>query len=104
MKIFDVAAVQSLVSGLGFESNEEFLIGALEVSGAGMLMVRKFASVGAVIACFIFSGAVGAHVTVLGFEGEMGLLFSAAMLGLAFSSYLAWSLRKELPVFGRMLS
>jgi uncharacterized membrane protein YphA (DoxX/SURF4 family) len=90
---------------LGMEPFGRFIIGALELSAALMLMSRAFAAVGSLLALGTMMGAAIAHATVLGLhvQGDGGL--HVLLLALVVSSSVPVLLlkRRELPLVGRTL-
>lgn len=101
-KIEGLEGVSELLEGLGLENSQDTYMGLFELSGAALILFRKLAAIGSVICSLILGGAVSGHINVLGFEGEMGVLFAFAMLGFCLSTYVAWELRKEIPIAGKI--
>lgn len=61
----------ALFTSLGMEPNGRILIGVLELVAAILLLVPISFPWGIVLAWGIFSGALIAHITKLGFSGDM---------------------------------
>jgi len=100
----DLIASQEVVTAknlLGLESNTAVFLAIGQVLGGGMLFYRRLAAIGALFCAIVLSGAIPAHFLDLGFEDEMGLLFAVSFIGFLISSWLALTLRKELPFLGR---
>lgn len=100
----DLVSSQEIVTArnwFGLESDAAFLLAVTQVVGGGMLFFRKLAAIGALFCAFVLGGAIPAHLFDLGFQGEMGVLFTVSMVGFLISTWIAFSLRKEVPVVGR---
>jgi len=93
--------VETARSWLGLESDTALFLAAGQVAGGGMLFFRKLAAAGALFCALVLGGAIPVHYFDLGFEGEMGVLFSISFVGFLLSSWVALTLRKELPLVGR---
>lgn len=80
--------------------------GVAELIAAVLLVSGRFASIGAVIALGVISGAILSHLTRLGIvvQNDGGLLFSLAILVFVCSGVVAWIRRGQLPVVGPMLA
>ena len=100
----DVMSSQEVMTArnwFGLENDAALALTLGQILGGGMLFFRKLAAAGALFCAFVLGGAIPAHLFDLGFEGEMGILFAISMLGLLVSSWIAFSLRDEIPVIGR---
>lgn len=71
-----------LFTKLGVEPYGRYLAGIMELFTIILLLFHKTAWLGAILGLFTMSGAIIAHLTVLGIEsnGDGGLLFSLAVI------------------------
>ena len=76
--------------------------GVAELVCAVLLLVPRTAALGALLSLGVISGALLAHLFVLGIEveGDGGLLFGLALSVFACSLVVAWIRRADVPVFG----
>ena len=95
-----------IFSKLGMEPWGRIGSGVAELAAAILLLVPATASVGALLALGVISGALVAHLTKLGIEvqGDGGLLFGLACVVFAGSAIVLFLRRHELPVIGARLS
>lgn len=70
-----------IFSTLGLEPIGRIGIGMLELIAAGLLIYKRLAWAGAILAWGLMSGAIFSHLTSLGIEvqGDGGLLFALAL-------------------------
>ncbi|MEM8963318.1 MAG: DoxX family protein [Acidobacteriota bacterium] len=87
---------------LGLEPHGRILIGVAELVAVVLLVVPRTVPVGAALSAGLMVGALGAHVTKLGFEGDMGSLAALGAVALAASLGLLLMHRRRLPVVGGM--
>jgi len=80
--------------------------GVVELVATILLLVPGTASIGAVIALGVISGAIVSHLTLLGIEvkGDGGLLFGLAVAVFLMSLTILVLRRHELPVVGPRLA
>ena len=64
---------------LGMEPTGRLLIGSLELLAVILLLIRHSVAWGALLAWGLMSGAIVAHFTTLGWEGDRGVLGSLAV-------------------------
>lgn len=71
-----------------------------------LLLVPRTAALGALLALGVISGALLAHLFVLGIDvqGDGGLLFGLAVAVFVLSLVVAWVRRADVPVFGCKLA
>ena len=88
---------------LGVEPWGRIASGIAELVAAFLILWPRTTGAGAVLALGVISGAIMAHLTILGIEveGDGGLLFFLALLVFAGSAVLMWVHRREIPVVGR---
>jgi hypothetical protein len=91
---------------LGVEPWGRLLAGTLELVAVVLLLVPRWAGLGAVLAVGLMLGALGAHLTVLGIavQGDGGLLFALALITLACAATVAIIRRRTLPIVGPRLA
>jgi putative oxidoreductase len=88
---------------LGVEPWGRLASGVAELVAAALILWPRTTGLGAVLAFGVISGAILAHLTILGIEveGDGGLLFFLALVVFAGSAVLAWLHRREIPVAGK---
>lgn len=94
-----------IFSTLGVEPWGRLASGALELVAAILLLVPTTVAKGAVLSLGVISGALLAHIFVLGVEvqGDGGLLCLLAIVVFLCSAALAWMHRNELRAWMEML-
>ncbi len=89
---------------LGVEPWGRIATGLAELAASILLLIPRTASVGAVLALGIVSGAILSHLAVLGIAieevGDGGELFALALVVLVSSAVVAFIRRRELPILG----
>ncbi|MGF1450760.1 MAG: DoxX family protein [Opitutales bacterium] len=98
-KFTDAPETVELFGQLGMGAFGYKLIGALELIACVLLLIPSSIAWGALLAWGLMSGAILAHVTRLGFEGEAGVLGSLAIAAWALSIFIMWVHRKSVPFF-----
>lgn len=93
----------ALFSELGVEPFGRIGLGIGELVAAILILVPATRAIGAVVVVGMMVGALGAHATVLGFEGDRGSLAAMAVVALVCSAAVAWAKRAKLPVVGKLL-
>ena len=78
------------------------LIGFLELIACILLLIPSSVAWGALLAWGLMSGALMAHITKIGFEGEMGVLAGMAAIAWIFSILIMYIHRAKLPVMGTL--
>lgn len=88
---------------LGAEPWGRIASGVAELVVAALILWPRTTGIGAVGSLGIISGAIVAHLTMLGIEvqGDDGTLFYLALLVFAGSAVLVWLHRREIPVVGK---
>jgi len=78
----------------------------VEFVAAVLLLSPRRAALGALVACGVMVGAIGAHLTRLGIEvqADGGLLFGLACAVFSCSALVLWLRRAELPIVGQRLA
>ena len=91
-----------IFSALGAEPWGRIGSGVVELIASVLLLVPSTASLGAVIALGVMSGAILSHLLVLGVavKGDGGLLFGLALIVFASSATVLAIRRAQLPVVG----
>ncbi len=91
-----------IFSALGAEPVGRIGSGAAELIVAILLLLPRTAALGGVFSLGLISGALGAHLFVLGIEvqGDGGLLFGLAAIIAVLSALVIWLHRRELPLIG----
>ena len=91
-----------LFTKLEMEPSGRYLIGALELIAAVLLLIPASVVYGAVLCLGLMAGAVMGHVTKLGFEGQMGVMAGMAVAAVLFSLVILFLRRAQLPIVHRM--
>ena len=84
---------------VGLEPYGRIGIGIIELIASILLLIRKTAWAGALVALGVMSGAIITHLTNLGIDikGDGGLLFAMAILTFLLSATLAFIYKKDIP-------
>ena len=86
----------TIFSQLGIEPWGRIGTGLAELVAAVLLLIPRTTVTGAVLTVLLMAGALGSHVTHLGFAGDMGSLAALAFISLACSLAVAVRFREEL--------
>lgn len=92
-----------IFSTLGLEPAGRIGSGVAELIASILLLTPWTATLGAVLALGVMSGAIVSHLTILGIEvqGDGGLLFALAVIVFLSSAIVLFLRRAELPYVGR---
>ena len=92
-----------IFSTLGLEPVGRIGSGIAELIASILLLTPWTATLGAVLALGVMSGAIVSHLTVLGIEvqGDGGLLFALAIIVFVSSAIVLFLRRAEVPYVGR---
>lgn len=102
MKFTGDAGAVTLFTNLDMEPGGRILIGVIEVISVALLLSPRLSGWGALLCLGVMTGAVIAHVTVVGFGGPLGTLFAMAIIsGLALVTLL-YRLRHQVPFIKSM--
>ena len=101
-KLSDNPQAIELFTKLDMEPNGRYLIGALELIAALLLLIPASVVYGAGLSLGLMAGAVIGHVSKLGFEGKMGMLAGMAVGAILFCLVILFIRRKQLPIVHRM--
>ncbi len=90
---------------VGFGPYGRVGIGILELIASILLIIRKTAWLGALIALGVLLGAVMMHLTILGIEIEKdgGVLFATALVTAMLSAVVFYFHRDQIPLIGKHL-
>ena len=97
-KFSDAPETVELFSQLGMGAFGYKLIGALELFACIMLLIPASVASGALLGWGLMTGAILAHVTKIGFAGEMGVLGSLAIVAWLLCIFIMLINRAHLPV------
>jgi putative oxidoreductase len=88
-----------IFSTLGVEPWGRYASGGIEVIAIVLLVIPRYASLGALLSLATFSGAILSHLTKLGIEvkGDGGLLFGLAVAGFTSCLAILFIRRREIP-------
>jgi putative oxidoreductase len=81
-----------IFSTIGMEPWGRWVVGTLELVAGTLLLIPGTAGLGALLAAGLMGGAIGMHLTILGFEvqNDDGYLFFLALTVLAASAIVLW--------------
>ncbi|MGK0176265.1 MAG: putative membrane protein YphA (DoxX/SURF4 family) [Lentimonas sp.] len=97
-KFTDAPETVELFSQLGMGAVGYKLIGTLELLACILLLIPSSVAFGALLAWGLMTGAILAHVTKIGFEGEAGILGSMAIIAWVLSIFIMYIHRASLPL------
>ena len=88
---------------VGLEPFGRIGIGIAELIAGVLLLFRKTAWAGSLLALGIIGGAIMMHLTQLGIEinGDGGVLFSTAVVTFILSAIILLIYRKDIPIIGK---
>ncbi len=86
-----------LFTELGMEPTGRYLIGVIEGMAAIFLFTHRLAATGGVLALGTMLGALLAHLSILGFNGENAAMWSTVMIS---SLIVTIARRRHLPLIG----
>jgi uncharacterized membrane protein YphA (DoxX/SURF4 family) len=95
-----------IFSRLGLEPWGRYATGTAELIASILLLIECRAWLGALLALGIISGAIVAHLTVLGIvvKDDGGLLFGLAVAVFVASAVVVFLHRRQIPVLSRLLA
>ncbi|WP_082274988.1 DoxX family membrane protein [Leptospira interrogans] len=67
-------------AALDAEPFGRYVVGFFELGVVFLLLIPRTSWLGAMIATVIMVGAIGSHISILGFQGEMGISFVLAFV------------------------
>ena len=102
MKLTGAAGAVKLFTNLEMEPGGRILIGVIEVISVALLLSPRLSGWGALLCLGVMAGAVLAHVTVIGFDGPLAMLFTMALVSGAASTALLYRLRHQVPFIKSM--
>src|SRR3974390_3462743 len=91
---------------VGLESWGRIGSGVVELIAALLILSPRLTWLGSVLAIGVMAGAIVSHLTVLGIEvqGDKGIVFALAVVGLAAAPINLFLHRTEIPLIGRKLA
>ena len=104
MKLSGAEGASKLFTALEMEPGGRILIGVIEAVCIVLLLSPRISAWGAVLCLGVMTGAIIAHVSVLGFNGSAGQLFGMAMLSTASAIVLIYRLRHQIPFIHDMFN
>ena len=87
---------------LHMEPEGRILIGLIEALCVVLLLSPRISAWGAILCLGVMTGAMIAHVTVIGFDGSLGPLFAMALVSGGASIAVIYRLRHQLPFVREM--
>ena len=104
LKLSSAEVEIELFTTLGMEPIGRYLIGALEVAAAILILLPQSVVYGAVLSWGLMVGAVIAHLTKIGITGPSGILFGAAVLALISSTLIIYITRNRIEFLDHMFN
>ena len=80
---------------LGMEPVGRWLVGALELTAAILILLPRATAAGALLGWGVMTGALIAHLSILGFDGRNGIMALAALLAWLGCAALIYLHRRE---------
>lgn len=80
---FKLSGAESSIAtftALDAEPFGRYVVGFFELGVVFLLLIPQTSWLGAMIATVIMVGAIGSHISILGFQGEMGISFLLAFV------------------------
>lgn len=102
MKLTGDAGAVTLFTNLDMEPGGRILIGVIEVISVALLLSPRLSGWGALLCLGVMTGAVLAHVTVIGFDGPLAQLFAMALISTTALITLLYRLRHQVPFIKSM--
>lgn len=91
-----------IFKSLDMEPGGRILIGVIETICVVLLLSSRISAWGAILCLGVMTGAVIAHVSVLGFDGAAGQLFIMAIITSISTLMLLYRLRSQVPFVSDM--
>lgn len=91
-------------SALDAEPFGRYAVGFAELIVVVLLLIPQTSWLGAMVAGVIMIGAVGSHISVLGFAGDTGVSFVLALVVLVCAIAEIYASRDRNPIFTRIFS
>ncbi|MFT5836811.1 MAG: putative oxidoreductase [Candidatus Azotimanducaceae bacterium] len=101
-KFTDAPETVELFAQLGMGAFGYKLIGSLELIACVLLLIRPSIIWGAILSWGLMSGAIMAHVTKVGFEGELGILGGMAITAWLLSCLIIFLRRNQVSFIANM--
>ena len=97
-KFTDAPETAELFAQLGMGAFGYKLIGLLELIACILLLIPASVATGALLGWGLMTGAIIAHVTEIGFEGELGVLGAMAITAWLCCMVIMYLNRRSLPI------
>ncbi|EKR66138.1 MULTISPECIES: DoxX family membrane protein [Leptospira] len=91
-------------TALDAEPFGRYVVGFFELGVVFLLLIPRTSWLGAMIATVIMVGAIGSHISILGFQGEMGVSFLLAFVVLICCITELIASKDRNPIFTRMFA
>ncbi|EMF82374.1 DoxX-like family protein [Leptospira weilii serovar Topaz str. LT2116] len=91
-------------TALDAEPFGRYVVGFFELGVVFLLLIPQTSWLGAMIATVIMVGAIGSHISILGFQGEMGASFLLAFVVLICCVTELIASKDRNPIFTRMFA
>lgn len=103
-KFMDAPETVELFAQLGMGSFGYKLIGSLELIACVLLLIPPSITWGAILSWGLMSGAIMAHVTKVGFEGDYGILGGMAITAWLLSCLIIYLRRGQISFIANMFA
>ncbi|ABJ75640.1 DoxX family membrane protein [Leptospira borgpetersenii] len=104
---FKLSGAESSIAtftALDAEPFSRYVVGFFELGVVFLLLIPQTSWLGAMIATVIMVGAIGSHISILGFQGEMGISFLLAFVVLICCLTELVASKDRNPIFTRMFA
>ncbi|EMO62054.1 DoxX family membrane protein [Leptospira borgpetersenii] len=104
---FKLSGAESSIAtftALDAEPFGRYVVGFFELGVVFLLLIPQTSWLGAMIATVIMVGAIGSHISILGFQGEMGISFLLAFVVLICCLTELVASKDRNPIFTRMFA
>ncbi|TGK27032.1 DoxX-like family protein [Leptospira yasudae] len=91
-------------TALDAEPFGRYVVGFFELGVVLLLLIPQTSWLGAMIATVIMIGAIGSHISMLGFQGEAGVSFILAFVVLSCCILQLFASKDRNPIFSRILT
>ena len=92
-----------LFTKVGMEPHGRIITGVLELIVVVLILIPHSVTYGAILSLGLMSGAILAHLTKLGFQGDAGSLAALGITAWIGSAIILFLRRDQIPLIGKMV-
>lgn len=92
-----------LFTKVGMEPHGRIITGVLELIVVVLILIPHSVTYGAILSLGLMSGAILAHLTKLGFQGDAGSLAALGITAWVGSAIILFLRRDQIPLIGKMV-